>query len=118
MTDTSAPTHGDRPLRVEPFQSILDYGSGEDPSPSHDYRFRILAANGEVIAQSEGYTTAGARDDTIDLILRSSFVLQDPPDAPAAPADTASSDEPAAAAADPGPATAPEPSPGDPSDPS
>lgn len=84
MTDTSdAPSA--RPLRVEPFQNILAW---EEDRPRQEFRFRILAANGETIAQSEGYTTASARDETIDLILGSTFVLEGAvPDAESGPVD-------------------------------
>ena len=35
----------------------------------HNYFFRILAANGEIIAQSEAYTTARARNKTVALLV-------------------------------------------------
>ena len=35
-----------------------------------EFRFRIIAANGEIIAMSEGYTTKQSVKDTIALIIK------------------------------------------------
>jgi hypothetical protein len=41
-----------------------------------DYRFRIVAANGEIIAQSEGYTSKQAARDTIKLIQAKATIAE------------------------------------------
>ena len=33
-----------------------------------EYRFRLVASNGEIVAQSEGYTAKASCTDTIDAI--------------------------------------------------
>lgn len=38
------------------------------------YFFRIVAANGEIIAQSEAYTTARARNKTVRLLVEAKIV--------------------------------------------
>ncbi len=37
------------------------------------YYFRVVAGNNEIIAQSEGYTTARARNKTVALLLSAIF---------------------------------------------
>jgi hypothetical protein len=43
--------------RIEEFQETY----GKKPIPHTDYYFRVRAANGKIIAQSEGYKTKASR---------------------------------------------------------
>lgn len=58
----------DRPLRIVPFKRPLTF---------RPWRFRILGANGEIVTPSQGYASRQARDDTMQLIATSQFVIVD-----------------------------------------
>ncbi len=49
-------------LRIEKFET-----------PKY-YYFRIVASNGEIIAQSEGYTTSRKRNKTVKLIIETHII--------------------------------------------
>jgi uncharacterized protein YegP (UPF0339 family) len=51
-------------LHFEVYKTGLDVG---DTGPL-EYRWRLRAANGEIIAQSEGYTTKRACMESIELV--------------------------------------------------
>lgn len=40
------------------------------PKPKRMYFFRVLAANSKIVCQSEMYTTARARNQTVSLLVR------------------------------------------------
>lgn len=41
----------------------------EYPEPQKEYRFRVRASNGEIVAQSEGYTSQQARNQAAEALL-------------------------------------------------
>lgn len=52
--------------RENPLQPDAD----PDCSPKRLYYFRLVAANGEIVAQSEAYNSAQARDHGIEAVRR------------------------------------------------
>ncbi len=54
-------------VRIEKFRG---YVSTRRSGLQRRYYFRLLAANGEIIAQSEAYTRKASRDKTVALLAR------------------------------------------------
>ncbi len=51
------------------------YHSGKDKKSKPRYYFRIVASNGEPIAQSEAYNSAQSRNKTVALIMDAKIEL-------------------------------------------
>ncbi len=58
-------------LKIQKLQGFVPYKTGFKPA----YYFRIRAANGEIVLQSEGYNTKRAREKTVKLLLSATFKL-------------------------------------------